>query len=239
MIDISEYKKPALQFSGGKDSLALLYLYKDVLDDLTVYHLDTGDSCPETQKIVDWAKEWIPHFEIIQSDVKTWRDSYGYPVDLVPAKAHHIGVSYGMNDFTLTNRFDCCFSNIMKPMHDRMIEDGVDCVIRGTKVADAGKIPSDGKDEFYDVILPIRDWSHQDVFDYLDSVGAPKNEVYNYFKAISAPECMGCTAWWDDGKAAYLKDRHPEEYAIYRTRLGLIADTINSHITELTSELVA
>jgi 3'-phosphoadenosine 5'-phosphosulfate sulfotransferase (PAPS reductase)/FAD synthetase len=237
MIDLSKYKNIALHFSGGKDSLALLYLYKDMLKAMTVYHLDTGDSCPETQEIVDWAKEWVPNFVVVNSDVATWREVNGYPSDLVPAKAHAIGVSTGMNDFPITNRFDCCYANIMKPMHDRMIQDEVDCVIRGTKIADSGKLAAEGKTEYYDVILPIRDWSHDDVFNYLKENDAPENAIYSHFASASAPECFGCTAWWDDNKAKYLKKLHPQQFEIYRNNLGIIANTISSHVSELSQEL--
>lgn len=236
-MDLSKYKKPALNFSGGKDSLACLYLIKDQLDKVTVYHTDTGDHCPETKEVIDSVKEWIPNFVTIQTNVSQWRSVNGMPSDLVPASAHWIGVATGMNDFPLSNRMDCCFQNIMLPMHNRMIEDDVDAVIRGTKMADTGRIPTDNVDGPYEVLLPLRDWSHQDVFDYLEKVGAPKNKIYDYFGTISAPECFGCTAWWDDKKAKYFKALHPEQYKIYINNLSIIGNTINQHLTELNAEL--
>lgn len=235
--DLQGYRRPALHFSGGKDSLACLYLLRDHLDLITVYHVNAGDQFPETAAVVDSVRSWIPNFVEVNSGVKLWREQFGYPSDLVPAKAHQIGVSYGMNDFTLTNRFDCCWHNLMRPMHERMIADGVDLVIRGTKLCDTGTVPANGKNEHYEIFLPINDWSHDQVFDYLESVGAPKNPIYDFFTSMSAPECMGCTAWWDDGKAAYLKARHPELLATYQGNLQTIASTISSHMADLYSEL--
>jgi phosphoadenosine phosphosulfate reductase len=237
MIDLAKYSKPALHFSGGKDSLACLYLFKDELANITVYHLNTGDMCPETVAVVEEVKQWIPNFVEVSTNVKKWRDEYGYPSDLAPAKTHWIGVAYGLSNYKLVNRFDCCWSNIMKPMHDRMIADGVDVVIRGTKLSDTGKVPAEGPTDFYDVLLPIVDWTHEEVFSYLEEVGAPKNAIYNYFETVSAPECFGCTAWWDDGKAKYLKDLHPEQYNIYRADLTSIASSISSHMSDLYKEL--
>lgn len=238
VIDLSPYHRPALQFSGGKDSLACLYLLRERLDELTVYWLDTGDTLPETAAVVAEVREWVPRFEVIQSDSRAWRNEYGHPSDLVPAKAHPLGVAYGMNDFRLVSRFDCCWHNIMRPMHERMIADGVDAVIRGTKLCDTGTLPAEGAtDAGYEVLLPIRDWSHDDVHAYLTSVGAPTNAVYSVAKGFSAPECMGCTAWWDDRKADYFRVLHPELLGEYQAKLRDIRRTLQSHLADLDAEL--
>lgn len=237
MIDLSPFSNVALQFSGGKDSLACLYLLKDQLDNITVYHLDTGDMCPETQEVVEQVSQWVPNFVSVRSDVNSWRKENGFPSDLVPARAHILGVSYGMNPFQLSNRFDCCWNNLMKPMHDLMVDDGVDAVIRGTKLCDTGKVPAEGNVGPYTVILPIKDWTHERVFAYLKEVGAPENALYRFFKNISAPECFNCTAWWDDGKARYLKELHPEQYRVYLANLTSIASVVNSHLAELYTEM--
>ena len=49
--------KTALQFSGGKDSLACIHLMRSHWDTLTVYHVDTGDLLPEVREIVDRRRE--------------------------------------------------------------------------------------------------------------------------------------------------------------------------------------
>jgi 3'-phosphoadenosine 5'-phosphosulfate sulfotransferase (PAPS reductase)/FAD synthetase len=238
VINLSAYKRPALQFSGGKDSLACLYLLREQLDHITVYWLDTGDTFPETRAVIDSVRGWIPHFEVIQSDVAAWRQEFGHPSDLVPAKAHALGVMYGMNDFRLVSRFDCCWHNIMAPMSRRMKADGVDAVVRGTKLADTGVVPAEGPtEEGYDVILPIRDWSHADVHQYLDSVGAPRNRLYETTRGFSAPECMGCTAWWDDSKAEYFRVVRPELLSDYQAKLRDIRSAIQSHLADLDAEL--
>jgi phosphoadenosine phosphosulfate reductase len=237
MIDLSAFKKPALQFSGGKDSLACLYLLKDQLEDITVYWCDTGDSCPETVEVVETVRPWIPNFAVIQGDVASWQAIHGKPVDLVPARAHFLGVAYGMSEVQLSNRFDCCFQNLMRPMHERMLADGVDCVIRGTKLCDTGTVPAEGATEFYNILLPIKDWTHEQVFAYLESVGAPKNSIYEHYTNISAPECLNCTAWWDDNKTQYLKAKHPEAHARYQQNLKSIAIVVETHLADLRREL--
>jgi phosphoadenosine phosphosulfate reductase len=237
MIDLFGYSNVALQFSGGKDSLACLYLLKDQLEKVVVYYLDTGDGCPETHAVIDKVKGWIPRFITIKSDVKKWRELHGYPSDLVPARSHEIGLHFGMSAMKVSNRFDCCYYNVMLPLHNRMIEDKVDLVIRGTKLSDTGRLPADGKTEFYTIFLPIKEWSHNDVFKYLKETNAPYNPIYDTFKSISAPECLGCTAWWDDGKAGYLKKYHPKQYYIYRNILFNIYKEIAISEKDLQAEL--
>lgn len=235
---INRFKKPALQFSGGKDSLALLHLLKPVLDKITVYNLNTGDSCPETVAVIEEAKTWIPNFVQVQSDVNAWKAANGWPTDLVPARAHAIAMLYAMNPFPLSNRFDCCHQNLMVPMHNAALRDGVDLFIRGTKHADTGRVPHEGPVENGACVwLPIRDWSHDDVFTYLRDAGAMGNPIYDHFRAISAPECLHCTAWWDDGKSRYLKARHPEVFREYQQNLRTIASVVSGHLNDLKAEL--
>lgn len=237
MLDLSRFRKPALQFSGGKDSLACLYLLRDQLDRLPVYWLNAGDGCPETLAVIEQVRAWVPNFIEVKSDARAWRAAHGDPSDLVPAKSHFLARAYGMGEIALVGRFDCCYRNLMEPMHARMLEDGVDAVIRGTKLADTGKLPAEGCTEFYDIVLPLRDWSHAKVFAYLEAVGAPVNPIYDHFAGISAPECMSCTAWWDDGKAAYFKVRHPERLTEYRADLAAIKAALQSHLADLETEL--
>lgn len=237
MIDLSNFKRPALQFSGGKDSLCLLYLLREQLKDITVYRLSTGDEPPETLAVVDAVKGWIPNFVTVQTDSKSWRQVHGMPSDIVPARNHEIGIAYGMSSLRLSGRFECCSANLMLPVHERMLADGVDCVIRGTKICDTGKVPYEGESPWYMLLLPLRDWSHEQVFAYLKSVGAPHNPIYDLTKGASAPECLSCTAWWDDGKSAYLKARHPKAYQEYRVNVQAILHSVKTCIEDLEEEL--
>ena len=238
-LSLDPYRRVALQFSGGKDSLACLYLLRDQLDKVTVYWCDTGDGCPETRAIVEQVRAGVPHFAVVRSDVARWRLQHGFPSDLVPSNHHPIGRAYGLSQFPLVNRWDCCAANLMVPLHERMVADGVDAVIRGTKLCDTGTLPAEGRVAGvpYDILLPIRDWSHQDVFAYLRAVGAPQNAIYEHFAAVSAPECMGCTAWWNDGKAAYLRARHPEQAAGYQVALQSILGAAHTQLADLYAEL--
>jgi 3'-phosphoadenosine 5'-phosphosulfate sulfotransferase (PAPS reductase)/FAD synthetase len=226
MNPIPNHKKTALQFSGGKDSLALVYLLRPHWDQITLYHVDTGDLLPEVLEIVAQIEAMVPSFVRIKTDSHEWRERWGYPSDLVPASCSPLGVKIGMSDRRLVDRFDCCAFNIMVPMHERALQDGCTLVIRGTKRADMKRLPAENGPTGlgYDLWLPLLDWSHEDVFTYLRSVGAPICRVYEH--RVNAPECATCPAWWNEGRAAYLKKYHPELFVLYAERLRLVAKEV-------------
>lgn len=231
-------KRCALQFSGGKDSLACLYMLRPFVErGLPVYWTHTGDTIPETQAVVEQVRGWVPDFRVIEADVLGWKAAHGLPSDVTTAQSSWMGRQYGMSETALVGRFECCWHNLMRPMHERMLADGVELVIRGTKLADAGQVPANGATEHYAVLLPLLDWSHSEVFAYLNAVGAPRSPVYDRFKSISAPECLHCSAWWDDGKAAYLKARHPDKVGQYAVNLQTIRAELARRVQELDNEL--
>src|SRR5687767_12018420 len=61
----------ALWFSGGKDSMACLYLLRDRLSEIAVLWANTGKNYPELLQTVAHAKAMCPHF----IEVKTDRDA--------------------------------------------------------------------------------------------------------------------------------------------------------------------
>lgn len=216
------HDKVALHFSGGKDSLAVAHLLRPYWDRLTFYHVDTGDLLPEVREIVSDMERQVPRFVRIASDSKAWGEVNGLPSDLVPYTGTLPAKLMGATTL-ISARYECCGNNLWLPMHGRMVEDGITLVIRGTKRCDMDKLPAVSGDTSmgYEIWLPIEDWSHERVFTYLREVGAPICRVYE--SAVNAPECATCTAWWNEGRAAYLARHHPELSAIYRHKLAAVA----------------
>lgn len=234
---LDRHERVALSFSGGKDSLACVYLLRDHWDRITLYHNDTGDLLPETRDVVSQIKAMVPNFVHIQSDARAWIAQYGMPTDLLPYSAHEYGHGYGQNNAKIVTRYNCCFVNLMWPLWNRAKEDGNTLLIRGTKVADFRKLPAYSGEvhEGTELWYPIQDWSHADVFAYLRSVGAPTNRIYDYVQ--NAPDCARCTAWWGEGRAAYLKRFHPELHADYMAGLSVVAGEITESVANLRREL--
>lgn len=216
----------ALQFSGGKDSLALVHLLRPHWDRLTLYHVDTGDLLPEVREIVDGVEAVVPSFVRIDTRAADWQARFGLPSDLVPTTCTPAGLAIGIGSRRLVDRFDCCASNIMAPMHARMVADGMALVIRGTKRTDLPRLPAENGPTGmgYDLWLPLLEWSDADVFAYLREAGAPICRVYE--NAVQSPECATCPAWWSEGRASYLAKYHPDLSAAYKDKLQIVATEV-------------
>lgn len=235
---LAPHENIALQFSGGKDSLAVAHLLRPYWDRLTFYHVDTGDLLPEVREIVSDMERQVPRFVRIASDSKAWAEVNGLPSDLVPHTGTLPAKMFGAKTL-ISGRYECCGHNLWIPMHSRMVADGITLAIRGTKRCDVAKLPAVTGDTSmgYSLWLPIEDWSHDEVFAYLNSVGAPICRVYE--SAVNAPECATCPAWWTEGRAAYLARYHPELSAIYRRKLAAVAAEIAPVWATLQAEVAA
>ena len=237
MTPLDRHQRAALQFSGGKDSLALVYLLRPHWERLAVYHVDTGDLLPEVREIVDRVETMVPDFRRIATDARGWTARFGLPSDLVPTTSTPTGIVIGASRLSIVDRFTCCAANLMAPLHRRMIEDGVSLVIRGTKRCDLARLPAESGDTStgYELWLPLQEWSHDQVFAYLGTVGAPICRVYEH--KVNAPECATCPAWWSEGRAAYLRKHHPDLYGVYRAKISAVAAEVTPHWNALQGEL--
>ncbi len=240
MIDFSpldRHEKIAFCLSGGKDSLACLYLLRDHLHRLTVYFHDTGDTMPETRAIITEVRGMCPNFVHLQSDVRGWIARYGLPTDLLPYSEHGLAVQSGESGAKLVTRYHCCYINLMWPLWNRIKEDCNTLCIRGTKKCDVPHPPTRSGEVHEGVELwhPIDDWSHGDVQAYLISVGAPRSRIYDHM--TNAPECARCPAWWNEGRAKYLREFHPALFADYAADLRVIAREIEAPLANFRREM--
>lgn len=226
MSPLDRHQKIALSFSGGKDSLACVYLLRDRLDDITLYHVDTGDLLPEMRESVSRVESLAPHFVRIDTDVARWIAQWGLPSDLVPHSSHSIGQAMGESERRLTSRYDCCYQNLMWPLFARVHADGNTLLIRGTKRVDMVRLPASEGDIVDGVELhyPLLEWSNEQVFAFLALNNVPLPRVYDY--VTNSPECARCSAWWGERRAEYLKKYHPQLWRDYDDRLQIVINEI-------------
>lgn len=241
MIDLARldsHANIALMFSGGKDSLACVYLLRDQLHRITLFHNDTGDLLPETMAVVDHVKTFAPNFVHLNTNVDGWIAVNGLPTDLLPHTAHSVGQQMG-EGVKLSSRYDCCFSNLMWPIYSLARSKGVTMIIRGTKAMDMKRLPvmdaqvQDGVEFFY----PLQGWTNEQVFSYLRLQGAPISRVYDYVD--NSPECARCSAWWGEKRGAYLREHHPDLWRQYGERLRVVTDALDGPLANLRQELKA
>lgn len=233
---LARHDRVALSLSGGKDSVACWWLLREHLPRIVVYHLDTGDLLPEVRSVVDEIEAMTPHFVRIASDVAGWIERHGLPSDLVPHSSHPVG-QHMAEGRPLVSRYECCGANLMMPLFDRIKADGNTLMIRGTKRCDMKRLPMRSGEvlDGIELLLPLLEWSHADVLAYLRREGAPVSTAYEHF--VNLPECATCPAWWSEGRADYLRTRHPALFVRYQERMGAVMAEVGPVVAALGAEL--
>ena len=221
--------KIGFQFSGGRDSTAALYLLRDFWNQMTVYHLDTGDQFPETREVVRQVESDMGRpLHKIYGHVHDIRMAHGLPSDLVPVDNTFPGLKVSGLALPIQGRYECCYRSLMKPMQDRMLEDGITLIVRGQRDDEYASPPmrSGDVEGGQEVLYPIQHWTGQQVSDYLNAHDLPIAAFYARGMRRS-PECMGCTAWWDEGRGEYLKQYHPQWFPVYENAMSVVREAVD------------
>lgn len=212
----------ALQFSGGKDSLALLHLWREKLDHTLVCWVNTGAAYHETIRQMNEIQAQVPHFMEINSNQPGDVEVNGYPTDLVPLHFTPQGRLYVDTDihYRLQDSFRCCGTNIWLPLHQAMKEQGITTVLRGQKNVDKYKAPykSGYVEDGITYIFPLENWTDDQVFKYLNDNNIPL-PAYYLDNERKSHDCWSCTGYLDEdaGRIANLPTDQRSE-VLYRLR---------------------
>lgn len=205
--------RTVLQFSGGKDSLACLYLLEPRWHEITVAWVNTGAAFPEVLELMERVRALVPDFREITSAQTIARR--GYPVDVLPINATDLGALIeGRSGTTFQSRYDCCAATLWAPMYRAMKDLGATTVIRGQKRCDRRRSPiADGQVvDGIEYRFPLEGWSDDDVRTYLEERGVPLPR--NYAEGMTTGlDCWNCTAYLDEnaGRFDYMRAHHPEK----------------------------
>lgn len=236
---LKNHEHIALQVSGGRDSLATFAFLRELglLNKVTVYWVNTGDAAPETLEIMDMVRDQSPNFVEIKGNQPEIIARFGMPTDLLPRSCTPIGLATGQSDILMQDSYSCCARVIMEPMHRRAMEDGVTCIIRGQRQSDDHRAPfqSGFVENGIQYVFPIEDWTDEEVDYYVKENGFPIHPCYEFMK--NTPDCLTCSGWWNENRAAYLQAHHPEAHQIYQERLDLIRSKSDIQIFAFNSEL--
>lgn len=230
----AKHERVALSFSGGKDSLALLYLLEPWWDKLTVYWMNPGNPFPETVALMEKIKAQVPHFKEIRGLQPEIVAMDGWPSDVVPHRYTTDGNAiFGPTPFKVQSRLQCCIRSLMLPTYKAMVADGITCCIRGKRREEADRTGLENgfvTPEGMELAFPLLDWSLWDVVQYLSDRGIDLPPSYNH--ASHSLDCMDCTAWWGEGLSHYLKAAHPHAFAEYERRVILIKQAVAEQMAE-------
>lgn len=231
---IKDDDKAVLQFSGGKDSLACLYLLRPHWNRLTVAWVNTGAAFPETEALMKRIGSMV-NLRVIHSDQPAQTAAFGYPVEILPITRSHFGKEIdGHNLPPMQPYAHCCHQNLWKPMMDFMHDIGATLLIRGTKLSDRRKATIRSGATVLGVRhwYPLEHWTDEEVFAYLREIG----EIpAHYAETMTSLDCWDCTAYLHEnvGKMRYMRERHPEKYRIVKSRLMEIREAVRSELSRI------
>jgi len=215
-----------LAFSGGKDSLACWYLYKD--QNPIVFWANTGKAYPETVDLVNKIKSEAVEFIEVMSDQKGQIAAFGLPSDIVPVDNTFDGMQLtGKKPVMVQSYLNCCYENKAKPLMEAAKKRGITQMIRGQRLDESHKSTAK-HGSIVDGIMfiqPIETWSKEQVFAFLRTQGElPEHYAIEH----SSLDCYDCTAYLNHSadRVAYTKEKHPKLYEEYKISMEKLKSAV-------------
>lgn len=229
--------KKIVQFSGGKDSIVCLHMFKDA-PNITAIYVNTGAAFPHVvehiQKTCDTFG--IPLITILlDKSVIEWQKENGLPADIIPCDSTPYMQRISKNDFgaILVPYIDCCYANIHLPLQRFITEHNVTDVIRGSKECDKQVGVADGYiEDGVTYHSPLWNWSDKDVFEYIKKHNITIPDNYKNPDSDSL-DCWNCTAYMGKTGAArikYVKENLPEHYNELAGNIAIVKSTVQNAI---------
>ena len=227
-----------LQFSGGKDSTALLYLAarSGHLDRVDVVFVNSGAILPEIEDFIraTCGRLGARLTVIGPAESVVDRTRHALPTDLPPAWSDP-GFAWLSRDppgQLFQSPMACCGERLWRPMRDHVLASGHKLVLRGAKAADKHRgVPPGFVDEHgirYEA--PLWNWTNEAVFAYLKHEGVALPRHYAEF--TDSFDCWCCTAYlttdYGARKLAYIKREHPQYWPELSARLATLRAALRS-----------
>lgn len=225
----------AIQFSGGKDSLAMLHVSRDWWPRSTVYFWQSSMHYPHMVEFVHQTCDELGlPLKIIHPPVPVdlHHETNGLPSDLVPVEA-----SPEMQPFNryggqlLQSPLRCCGLMQWLPMQIAIEADGIKHVIRGSKAADQHVGAPDGTVDAKGITYhsPLWSWTDEDVFAFLRDNNIPA--AAHYSEVNNSFDCILCTAFMRSdgarGRLEYTKKHYPEHWPELKRRTEIVRGVID------------
>jgi len=189
-----------LQFSGGKDSLAVLELCRPYLDKIIVAWVDTGGNFPHVADFVYKVMADVPRFTVVRPSEPQGLSfmKHGFPVDIIPV--------INKSRLKIQPWVECCNRLKWEPMEAFVKESGATLVVNGQRndeeMTNGWTNGTIVKGITY--CYPLDEWTEEEVFAYLREQNVVLPVHYGMVK--DSLDCYSCTAM-ADFTASVAKDR--------------------------------
>lgn len=204
-------------------------MYREQLNEIVVVWANTGAAYPEVQREMAKLARKIPHFLVVRGKQPEQIAKNGYPSDVVPINYSPIGRLYVKKqqfEYKVQSAFDCCAANMWQPLAHAMQLLGIKKIIRGQRRDEQYKnsaVTNGMKVGGVEYVLPLEDWTAEQVFTYLRDNKVPIPEYYN--SEGTSHDCWSCTAYLDSYKNR-IKNLPPAPRAEVQRRLAEISKAI-------------
>lgn len=234
---LTGHDRAILQFSGGKDSTALIHMARPWLDRIEVVHVDAGANFPHmTAHVHDTCERLGVRLTVLRSDSASWSNANGLPADVVPVESAEAAPFVAGDAPRLVNYMACCFENLMRPMHEYVEASGHTLILRGSKQADSRVgVPSGFTFNGIEYRSPLWDWSDAEVFAYLDGEGVSLPDQYAS-GVNDGLDCWFCPAHLKhhgEAKLRYLRTAYPDLWPVISNNVRTVADAARREVSRL------
>lgn len=218
-----------IQCSFGRDSLALVEYLKPKWDESLILWVDAGGALPEVEAMAEVMQENVPHFYRLRTDSNGWINRNGIPYDIVPVWHTVAGLAVSGNlPPAIASCLECCYQNIMAPMHAFAKATGAKRIYRGQRNAERLKSPvrSGDMDGNIEIVFPLQDWTDEHVDAYLADNGIELPGWYDH--GDKGMDCWWCTGYVQESRGLhkYLSAHHPQKWDVVKERLDAVRSII-------------
>lgn len=237
---LTGHNKAVLQFSGGKDSTALLHLARPWLDRIDVLFVEAGATFPHVRRFVeDTCKALGANLTVIDhgDTLDAYHERAGLPSDVVPFWASPAATPYlkAAPKTKIQEPLRCCNARLYEPAQRFVRECGHTLVLRGSKAADGRVGVGNAVVDGVEYRSPLWGWIDADVMAYLQAEGVELPQHYRDGVSDSL-DCWSCTAhlpYHGAEKHAWMRAHTPDLYAALKPRLAAVRAAVADAVAEV------
>jgi len=222
LTEITKAKRPSIACSFGKDSMVLLHLVLRFKRDIAVCFHNTGVQYKETFEYRDKILElWnISNYHETKPIMSFWKcvDKYGFP-DFRRMGKGRFRKSQGKDRSPR-----CCYYLKEKPARDYIKQNNIDLEFVGLQASESmvRRLSFFREGEAYDsktyrcrIVRPLMIWNDEDIWNYHEEHGIPRNPIYDKMRRNGCAPCTGFRGW-----KRQLAQTNPKLYAYISRRIG-------------------